>query len=379
MGKSHKHLEFKGSRRASLGIEIEFQLLDKEGLDLADGILPLIESYPETPYIKPEMSQCTVEINSKVCTNLQELETDIIAVMQTLAARCQQQDLVLCGAGTHPFSVRPATITPLPRYRGMEKRVGYLAHIFKTFAFHIHVGMPSGDTTLAVMAMLKPYLPILLALSASSPFWEGHPTGFASFRQRVLAIMRDYGIPPTFPQWKDFVTFFENTQTAGVYGIIRDIHWDLRPRPQLGTLEIRVMDTQPTIKETMMLTALVHTLVVYLQHCCEQKECGYLLMPHHWWMEKMNHFRSSHEGVDANYIIDDQGHSKPMRAIIQELLTTLTPTAEKLGTAPYLKRLETHMEEGPSYLRQREVFKRTGSLKEVAAALAQELEQEITQ
>lgn len=372
-----KTLEFKGSSGPSLGIEIEFQLLDKEGLDLADGILPLIENYPKTPYIAPEMSQCTVEINSKVCANIQELETELTALVQTLAARCQQQALVLCGAGTHPFSARPVTITPLPRYREMEQRAGYLAHIFKTFALQVHVGMPSGDLALAVMARLKPYLPILLALSASSPFWEGHDTGFASFRQRVLAIMRDYGAPPDFNNWKEFVTFFENTRTAGIFGLIRDIHWDLRPRPRLGTLEIRVMDAQPTIGETLMLTALVHTLVVYLQRCCEQKECGYLLMPHHWWMEKMNHFRSSREGLEAYYILDDQGRSKPLRGVVRELLTALAPTAEELGTKPYLERLEGHLEEGPSYLRQRKIFTKTASLTAVTAALAQELAQEI--
>jgi glutamate---cysteine ligase / carboxylate-amine ligase len=375
VGKKRKSVEFKGSKGPSLGIEIEFQLLEQEGLDLADGILLLLQNF-SPPYLSPEMNQCTVEINSKVCANIQELETDITAAVQATQAHCQQLGMTLCGAGTHPFSVRPATITPLPRYREMEKRAGYLAQMFKTFALQVHVGMPSGDTTLGVMAMLKPYLPLLLALSASSPFWEGHDTGFASFRQRILATMRDYGVPPTFRCWEEFMNFFKNTQTAGIFGIIRDIHWDLRPRPQWGTLEVRVMDTLPTLHETMMAVALIHSLVVYLQRCYEQGEYDHLLMPHHWWMEKMNHFRSSHEGLEAHYIINDKGHSKPIKRVLLDLLSALAPTASQLGATPYLECLEKHLEKTPSYLRQKEVFQRTGSLKGVVASLAQELVQE---
>jgi glutamate---cysteine ligase / carboxylate-amine ligase len=136
------------------------------------------------------------------------------------------------------------------------------------------------------------------------------------------------------------------------------------------------MDTLPTLHETMMAVALIHSLVVYLQRCYEQGEYDHLLMPHHWWMEKMNHFRSSHEGLEAHYIINDKGHSKPIKRVLLDLLSALAPTASQLGATPYLECLEKHLEKTPSYLRQKEVFQRTGSLKGVVASLAQELVQE---
>ena len=121
----------------------------------------------------------------------------------------------------------------------------YLSY-WLTFAQHVHVGMPSGDEAVAIAKMLKPYLPILLALSANSPFWQGYDTGYASFRQRLLASRETYGLPPSFKNWQDFVNFFDSVKHAGVVETIRDLHWDLRLQPHWGTLEVRVMDTQPT-------------------------------------------------------------------------------------------------------------------------------------
>jgi carboxylate-amine ligase len=372
----HPYIEFKACPDATLGMEIEFQLLNPVTLDLTDGISVLLNSYPETPEIKPELTQCSVEINSKVCANIRELEADVISLVRTLKERCESLGMALCTAGTHPFSQRPVRITPRPRYLAIEKRMAYLSHRLKTFALHVHVGMPSGDAALAVMTLLKPYLPILLALSASSPFWEGEDTNFASFRQRFLAIMKDYGVPPSFSAWSDFAEFFQNTRTAGLSAICRDLHWDLRPSPGFGTLEVRVMDALPTVRENIMMAALVYTLIVYLLRCHEQGTCGHL-PPHHWWMEKMNHFNASCQGLEADYIFDGQGHSSPLRAVILETFQKLTPTALELGTTAYLQHLESHLVNQPSYLRQRRLFQETGSLKILVATLVRELEEDL--
>jgi carboxylate-amine ligase len=351
-------------------------LLDAVTLDLVDGILALLNNYPEIPAIKPELTQCSVEINSKVCTNIRELEADVLSLVKTLQGRCDSLGMALCTAGTHPFCRRPAGITPRPRYLAIAERMAYLSRRLRTFALHVHVGMPSGDTALAVMAMLKPYLPMLLALSASSPFWEGVDTNCASFRQRFLAMMRDYGVPPSFNTWSDFAAFFENTRTAGLSAICRDLHWDLRPSPAFGTLEVRVMDALPTVRENIMMAALVYTLVVYLLHCREQQRGGHH-PPQHWWMEKMNHYNASCQGLDADYIFDDQGHSRPIKAVMQETFQELAPTAVELGTSDYLQHLQNHLIVTPSYLRQRQLFQRTGSLRTLVATLVKELQEDL--
>lgn len=372
-------LEFAGSPRPTLGIEIEFQLLDPDTLDLADGILPLLRSYPEEPCIKPEFTQSTVEINSHVCADIEALQADITGLAKELKRRCAGLRLALCGAGTHPFSQRPSAITPLPHYVEMEQRMVYLAHTLKTYALHVHVGMPSGDAAVAVMSLLKPYLPILLALSASSPFWQGQDTGFASFRQRVLAAMRDYGLPPSFASWRQFSRCFENLRAAGAAHVVRDLHWDIRPSPHYGTLEVRVMDVQPTLKETLMLAALVQTLLVRLQDCWQQKKPVYPAMPQHWWAQKENCFRASHRGAEAEIIVDDRGHVRPIDRCARELLANLAETAEALKTKTWLDRLEARLGTGHSYLRQRAVFAETGSLQEVAASLVGELDAELVE
>jgi carboxylate-amine ligase len=285
----------------------------------------------------------------------------------------------LCGAGTHPFCNRLATVTPLPRYLVQQAKSGYLGNLLTTCALHVHVGVPSGDEAIAIMVTLKPYLPILLALSASSPFWWGYDTGYASYRQRVLASMRNYGLPPMFKSWQEFTDLFQSGRSAGMFDIVRDIHWDLRPRPDLGTLEVRVMDSQPTIREAIALTAFVHSLIVYRQHCHREGMTGFLLTPCHEWFEKENYFRASQLGLDACYIEDDRGNSRPIVAIVKAILKALAPTAHQLGETEYLKFLENRLEGGSSYSRQRRIFQQTGSQKEVVASLVRELKEELVQ
>jgi carboxylate-amine ligase len=188
--------------------------------------------------------------------------------------------------------------------------------------------------------------------------------------------MRSYGLPPTFKSWQEFSDLFQAGRAAGMFDTIRDIHWDLRPYPDFGTLEIRIMDSQPTLREAIALAAFIHSAIAYLQHCRREGRAGFLLKPCHGWIEKENYFRASHLGLDAYYIEDDRGHSRPFRRIIEDILEALAPIAARLGETEYLKFLEKRLEGGSSYIRQRRVFQETGSQKEVVASLVRELEEE---
>jgi glutamate---cysteine ligase / carboxylate-amine ligase len=370
-------MEFKSSPEFSLGMEIELQLLNPDTLQLVDGILPLLAQAPENSWLQPECNQAMVEIASQVCSNIPELEANIVAILRELKARCQELGMTICAAGTHPCCDRLASITPIPRYLCQQEVSGYLAGLMMTCALQIHVGMPSGDTAIAIMGRLKPYLPILLALSASSPFWWGHDTSFASYRHRFLSSMRTYGMCPSFKNWQDFVNFLATAQHAGMLEIIRDIHWDLRPQPDLGTLEVRVMDAQPTIKESMMLAAFVHSLIVDLHRHTQGKQTGFLLTPLPWLIEKENYFRASRWGLDANYIEDEKGNCRPIKNIVKDILNALAETADTLGNSAYLAQLEARLATGSSYIRQRQVFTSKGSVKAVVASLVRELEEEL--
>ena len=369
-------MKFKGSPYSTLGMEIELQLLDPKTLDLVDGILPLMASYPQQPSIKPEYNQATVEINSKVCSNIEELETDMFSVLTNLQARCEEREMVLCGAGTHPFCQRLVPITPVQRHRAQYDMAAYLSY-WLTFAQHVHVGMPSGDEAVAIAKMLKPYLPILLALSANSPFWHGYDTGYASFRQRLLASRETYGLPPSFKNWQDFVNFFNSVKHAGVVETIRDLHWDLRLQPHWGTLEVRVMDAQPTLQEALMLAALVHSLIRYLQRYRAGEATGFILRPNHWWLEKENYFRASRLGLEANYIESSQGDTRPIKQVISDILDSLKTTATQLGETEYLQLIRDRLQGTPNYIRQRQIWQTTGSQQAVVAFLVRQLKQEL--
>jgi carboxylate-amine ligase len=184
-------------------------------------------------------------------------------------------------------------------------------------------------------------------------------------------------MPPTFKNWQDFTAFFKSIKSAKIVETFHDLHWDLRLQPDLGTLEIRVMDTQPTLKEALMLAAFVHSLTVYLQSYWQRKEEGFLLIPNHWWLEKENYFQASHLGLEANYIEDAQGRSRPIKKVIADILDSLVTTAGQLGETEYLELVREHLQGIPSYDRQRNVWQATGSLQEVVASLLRELKQEM--
>lgn len=364
---------FTASDPYSIGMEMEFQLLNSESLELVDGIMPLLDFYPDTTNIKPEFIQNTVELASDVCFDLIELEANIRALFQGLSTRCQSLGIALCSAGTHAFDKKLATITPFPRFRAMERAEGYSSHIQITFATHVHIGMRSGDEAVNLMSRLMPYLPLLIAISASSPFWRGHDTGYASYRQRILGATRSYGMPPSFSNWEEFCHFFETAKKIGVFETIRDIHWDIRPRPELGTLEVRVMDAQPTIREAIDLAGVVRALVMYLRRTPIETDQGQAFSSIHWWVQKDNQYQASHHGLDANYLEALDAEPLALRALLAKVMARLAPVAEEMQQSSSMASLRTTLEHGISNERQHAVYQRTGSCKKIVERLVEEL------
>jgi carboxylate-amine ligase len=309
--------------------------------------------------VKPEFLQNTVEVVSPVAADLTELEVGLRPLLADLLEHVDRLGLGVCGAGTHPFNRRPATYTPGERYRLMERNSGWLGQNQVTFATHVHMGMPSGAEALTVMRELKPFLPLLVALSASSPFWQGSDTGFAAFRHRVLAASRTYGIPPDFPDWPAFQRFYSTMARAGVLGSVRDIHWDLRPSPHFGTLEVRVMDAQPTLAEALALAALLRALV------------RFLLAPQPWWILRDNCFIASRDGLEACLIASPDGDRMPLKRIATLVLGWVRPWATA-DEHHWLDHLEASIAAGLPYVRQRLLLRRGGSYQQVVAALAGE-------
>ncbi|WP_411867162.1 YbdK family carboxylate-amine ligase [Vulcanococcus limneticus] len=369
-------MEFCPSPGFTVGLELEFQLLDPASWDLVDGILPLLDTYPAQQAVKPEFIQNTVELVSPPAAGLGELEASLRPLLRELLAHCDRLGMGLCGAGTHPFYRRSALVTPGRRYAAMEQASGWLGHNQVTFATHVHLGLPDGEEAVTLMRELKPFLPLLIALSASSPFWHGADTRFAAFRQRVLASARTYGTPPDFACWAEFERFFATMRRAGLLQALNDIHWDLRPRPDFGTLEVRVMDAQPTLARALDLVALVRALCRFLQHGRHDRALVPPLIPLPWWSQKDNGYAACRDGLEAQLITSADGDLQPLRAVAQRTFRLIEPFAAP-DELPRLRRLAAALEADLPYRRQRQLHGASGSLPAVVRALAQELRADV--
>jgi carboxylate-amine ligase len=373
------NIEFRPCAGLTVGMEMEFQLIDEKTRDLVDGIMPLMEFYPGSINIKPEFIQNTVEVASRPCRDIAELGDHLQSLVSELLDRCGGLHMQLCGAGTHPFCKRLAAITPQPRYQAMERFAGLLSHNQITFATHVHLGMPSGDEAVRLMHELKVYLPLLVALSANSPFWYDNDTDFAAYRHRILAASRNYDLPPDFTDWSGFQLFFNTMQHAHVIEGINDIHWFIRPRPHLGTLEVRVMDAQATISEALALAAFIRVLAVYLQHTRNGHERERPLQLLSWWSLKDNCFIASRFGIDAQFIINEKGDLARLKDIAFRTLEAISPHADPLTERPHLDRLHDRIDSGLPYARQQAVYRKTGTFEAVVQSLAEALKQEVTE
>ncbi len=370
-------MEFTPSAPLSLGMEMEFQLLDTSSLDLAYCAPVILRKLTEDEHIKAEYQENTIEVTSGICSRAEDLQKDIVRKVAVVMRTCDQFGVKLCGAGTHPFSTALAIITPSPRYLYMKKTEGYLSRTQITFATHIHIGMPDGETVIRVMRELKAFLPLFVGLSASSPYWRGHDTKFASYRHRILAATRSYGIPPSFSSWDEFCTFAECMARAGVFPTINDIHWDIRPRPHLGTIEIRTMDVQATVARAAALAAFVRAVTLYLEGTRRSDRPATLPVPLHWWLEKENHYQASHLGLSAKYIRNNAGDSCSLSSIFDDVLSEIKGIVRDDGEQHYLDTLQAAVEEDLGYIRQRRIFESTGSLKTILRELSRDLEQEV--
>lgn len=370
-------IEFHGCDEPSVGLELELQLLDAGTLDLIDGIVPLIELYPDRTFVKPEFFQSCVEVSSPACGSTLEARRHVLETLAGLMRNCADLGMTLSAAGTHAFDQRLALITPIQRFLNMQSTYGHMALTQLTFATHVHVGMPTGNTAIFVMRHLTPCLPALLAAAANSPYWRGYETGYAAYRTCILAATEHYGLPEYFDDWDQFVGFYQAAVRAGVWQQFKDIHWDLRPRPDFGTLEVRIMDATSSVTDAIALTAFVRCLMVYfIEHVSQELDPG-LPVPLMHWLEHINRYRASHYGLEADHIDDANGETRPLRRLVEHLVELIQPVAVRLGEEQGIADFQSMLDRATGYERQRALFDETKSLLEVTRILSEDLRAEV--
>jgi carboxylate-amine ligase len=262
-------------------------------------------------------------------------------------------------------------VTDKERYHRLLERMQWAARRLLIFGLHVHVGAPDGETAIQVVNHLEPWLPHLLALTASSPLWQGRDTGLASTRIKIFESLPTAGLPYRHHNWHEFEQLLEALIRAQTVESIRETWWDVRPHPHFGTVEVRICDMPPTLADSVAIAALIQALVVHLQR--EVAEGASVRLPHNRIVRE-NKWRATRWSTRGSTIVDEEGKLEPISESITKLLEKLRPVFTELGSEAEVARLEHLTHEGPSYARQRAVHEKAGDLKAVVDSLIREAE-----
>ncbi|MEA2228853.1 MAG: glutamate---cysteine ligase / carboxylate-amine ligase [Solirubrobacteraceae bacterium] len=354
----------------TVGLEEEAMLLDARDWSLAqrgDEVLPQL-----SPDLAERISGETHQAAIEVATDPHETVGAAIAQLRDLRARLAAElagfGVAVAGAGTHPFALWDETrVSESGRYQVILRTMADLARREPTFALHVHIGVAEPDAAIRLMNRLRAHLPLLLALSANSPFWQGRATGLASTRTPVFGAFPRTGIPRRYVSYEEWVRTVDALLRCGAFPEPTFLWWDIRPQPSLGTVEVRVMDAQTSLYGTAALTALVQSVArLELQ---EGFASPALVAGEELLAE--NRFLASRDGIDARLLDPDTGRRRPARDQLDELLEAARPHAEALGCRAELE-AAVALGEAPGFARQLAIFKQRGDLAGVVGELAGE-------
>ena len=369
-------IDFHGSPEPTLGVEWELALVDRRSRDLRNDAAHLFARakarMPDPARLHKELLKNTVEVVTGVCRTVPEAMDDLRGTLRHVISACDELDLDLYGAGTHPFaSWTVQQLTEGHRYEELINRTQWWGRQMLIWGVHVHVGMPEQERVMPVLSALLTYYPHLQALSASSPIWAGVDTGYASNRALMFQQLPTAGLPFQFQTWQEYESFVQDQLTTGVIDELSEIRWDVRPSVPHGTLENRVCDGVSTFTDMAGLVALMHCLVVWLDERCAAGETLPTMPP---WHVQENKWRAARYGVDAIVILDAGCNERLVTDDLADLVERLAPVAERLGCSAELESVLRIPSRGASYQRQRAVADRTGGdLVAVVDSVVQEL------
>ena len=328
-------LEFHQSEPLTLGVELELQLLTMRDYDLTRGASDLLRAAQHDGSngdIKLEITESMIEINTQARASVDAIAADLDALRGLLVEQCARNNIAVCGGGTHPFHSWPdRRISPGERYEMTYERYGYLAKQFTVFGQHIHIGCASADDAVWLTQALGPYVPYFIALSASSPYVDGVDTLFQSARLNAVSAFPLSGQCPALADWNDFLEHFEFLRDCGIVASIKDLYWDIRPKPEYGTVEIRVCDTPLDIVQAAALAAFAQCLARKLLRERPAFDAGKTLQ-----VARYNKFQACRYGFDARISCPHKRAQEDLRTILRELLDALGDDAKALGCRPWL-------------------------------------------
>ncbi len=358
-------LDFTRSDPLTFGIELELMVLNTHNYDLARGaadILPRLAKMRLPGEVKPEITESMIEINSAVNRRYADLLEQMIVIRDAIVSTAERLNLAVAGGGAHPFHRwHERRIYPTERFKHVSSLYGYLAKQFTVFGQHIHIGVESGDDAIYLTHRLAPFIPHFIALSASSPFYQGEDTSFETSRLHAVSAFPLSGSMPPVHTWHEFNGFFDEMKAYGIVESMKDFYWDIRPKPEYGTIEIRICDTPLNVELAAQLAAYAQTLAADLLRNRRSEPIEPIYRVYGY-----NRFQACRFGFEATVVYP---YSKKQERLREDLLTTLErlrPVARDLGTANALEMLERVTEKsfnGTAWLR--EAFGENRSLADV--------------
>lgn len=347
---------FHHSEPLTLGVELELQLLNTHDYDLApyaEDMLRLMAKTPLPGSVVPEMTSSMIEISTAICHSASEVLGQLTPIRDALVRNADKLNIAIAGGGTHPFQKwHEQRIYDKPRFRELSDLYGYLAQQFTIFGQHVHIGCPDADAALLMLHRMSRYIPHFIALSASSPYVQGQDTAFDSARLNSVFAFPLSGRAPCVLTWGEFENYFDKMTGTGVVKSMKDFYWDIRPKPEFGTIEIRVFDTPLTIERAAALSGYVQSLAAWFLDTqpFTPSEDDYLVYTY-------NRFQACRFGLEAVYVDPGTGRHQPLREHILHTMDQIATHAARQGAAPSLHLLRTDVEKGQNdarWLRERQ-------------------------
>lgn len=356
----------------TIGIEEEYQIIDPETRELTSYIQEFLEQghIVLKDQVKPEFMQSQIEVGSYVCRNIKEARREVVRLRSMVAELAHKHNRKIVAAGTHPFSRwLDQDIFEHPRYYGLLNDMKYLARRLLIFGMHIHIGIPDKDLRIDVMNQVRYFLPHLLALSTSSPFWNGRDTGLKSYRSVVFEDLPRTGIPSYFNSHDDYDRYVQTLMKTKCIAEPTKIWWDVRPHPKFPTLEFRVFDCTTRIDDVIAIAALVQALVAKLVQL-RKNNITWRLYRRELIAE--NKWHAVRDGIEGELIDFGKEESIPLRLLMSELIEMVQDVSEQLGTQEELAHIHTILNRGTSAERQLTKYRETGNFSDVVDMLADE-------
>lgn len=369
-------LPFSSSTPYTMGIELELQLLNRRNYNLATDAVDLLEWIEPTELkkqIKLEITQGMIELNSDIHTSVDRLLQELTELRAALLKVARHLNIDVAGGGAHPFQRwHEQRISPSERFHHLHKKYGYLAKSFTVFGQHIHIGVANGDDAMYLAHCFARFVPHFIALSAASPFYQGVDTEFDSSRSNVVRAFPLTGTPPLVTRWSDFETYFDKLRELAVVESMKDFYWDIRPKPEYGTVEIRVCDTPLTLEHAALMGCYAQLLARWLL-----TERPFVIDDDFYLLYQYNRFEASRNGLNGEIILGQTERTsteskQPIHIDVLGRLQDLKRYAQSEADALALARLRQMSYErvnDTTWLRQ--TFRKLGSLNELMRLAAE--------